>query len=81
MRQIADKVGATYIFDMAHIAGLVAGGRASLSRAACAHHHHYHAQDTARTARGTDSLRTGVGRSGGQGGFPRPAGWSAGCIS
>jgi glycine hydroxymethyltransferase len=25
MRQIADKVGATYIFDMAHIAGLVAG--------------------------------------------------------
>ena len=26
MRAIADKVGATYIFDMAHIAGLVAGG-------------------------------------------------------
>jgi glycine hydroxymethyltransferase len=26
MRQIADKVGASYIFDMAHIAGLVAGG-------------------------------------------------------
>ncbi|MGA8044221.1 MAG: serine hydroxymethyltransferase [Terracidiphilus sp.] len=26
MRQIADKVGALYIFDMAHIAGLVAGG-------------------------------------------------------
>ena len=26
MRQIADEVGATYIFDMAHIAGLVAGG-------------------------------------------------------
>jgi glycine hydroxymethyltransferase len=26
MRQIADKVGATYLFDMAHIAGLVAGG-------------------------------------------------------
>ncbi|HME58896.1 MAG TPA: serine hydroxymethyltransferase [Terracidiphilus sp.] len=26
MRQIAHKVGATYIFDMAHIAGLVAGG-------------------------------------------------------
>ena len=26
MRQIADKVGAWYIFDMAHIAGLVAGG-------------------------------------------------------
>src|ERR1035437_10085842 len=26
MRQIADKVGATYIFNMAHIAGLVAGG-------------------------------------------------------
>jgi glycine hydroxymethyltransferase len=26
MREIANKVGATYIFDMAHIAGLVAGG-------------------------------------------------------
>jgi glycine hydroxymethyltransferase len=26
MRQIADKIGAVYIFDMAHIAGLVAGG-------------------------------------------------------
>ena len=26
MRKIADKVGAYYIFDMAHIAGLVAGG-------------------------------------------------------
>jgi glycine hydroxymethyltransferase len=26
MRDIADKVGAIYIFDMAHIAGLVAGG-------------------------------------------------------
>ncbi len=26
MREIADKVGAYYIFDMAHIAGLVAGG-------------------------------------------------------
>jgi glycine hydroxymethyltransferase len=26
MRQIADKVGATFVFDMAHIAGLVAGG-------------------------------------------------------
>ena len=26
MRQIADKVGAVYIFDTAHIAGLVAGG-------------------------------------------------------
>ena len=26
MRQIADKLGAIYVFDMAHIAGLVAGG-------------------------------------------------------
>jgi glycine hydroxymethyltransferase len=26
MREIADKIGAYYIFDMAHIAGLVAGG-------------------------------------------------------
>ncbi len=26
MRQIADKIGAIYVYDMAHIAGLVAGG-------------------------------------------------------
>ena len=26
MRHIADKIGATYVYDMAHIAGLVAGG-------------------------------------------------------
>src|SRR6266700_2937443 len=26
MREIADKIGAVYVFDMAHIAGLVAGG-------------------------------------------------------
>src|SRR6201981_2121224 len=30
MRQIADKIGAVYIFDMAHIAGLAAGGAVPL---------------------------------------------------
>ncbi len=51
-REIADKVGAYLMVDMAHIAGLVAGGRASLAAAACACGDHHHAQDRSRGPRG-----------------------------
>ena len=43
MREIADKVGAIYIFDMAHIAGLVAGG---VHPFACAARAHYNDHNT-----------------------------------
>jgi glycine hydroxymethyltransferase len=48
MRQIADKVGAVYIFDMAHIAGLVAGG----SHSSPVPHAHITTTTTHKTLRG-----------------------------
>ena len=48
MRQIADKVGARYIFDMAHIAGLVAGG----SHPSPVPHAHITTTTTHKTLRG-----------------------------
>ena len=51
LRQIADSVGALLFIDMAHIAGLVAGGQHPTPvphRGFC---HHHHAQKPARTAR------------------------------
>src|ERR1700728_622616 len=48
MRQIADKVGAHYIFDMAHIAGLVAGG----SHPSPVPHAHITTTTTHKTLRG-----------------------------
>jgi glycine hydroxymethyltransferase len=48
MRQIADKVGAVYIFDMAHIAGLVAGG----SHPSPIPHAHITTTTTPKTLRG-----------------------------
>src|SRR5246127_57310 len=48
MRQIADKVGAVYIFDMAHIAGLVAGG----SHPSPVTHAHITTTTTHKTLRG-----------------------------
>src|SRR5580698_7023814 len=67
MRQIADKVGAVYVFDMAHIAGLVAGG-------ARAHHHDHDPQNFARTAGRHDHLRARSGDCCRQSCLPRPAG-------
>jgi glycine hydroxymethyltransferase len=51
MRQIADKVGAIYIFDMAHIAGLVAGG----SHPSPVPHAHITTTTTHKTLRGPRS--------------------------
>ncbi|HEY1577363.1 MAG TPA: serine hydroxymethyltransferase [Terracidiphilus sp.] len=48
MRQIADKVGAVYVFDMAHIAGLVAGG----SHPSPVPHAHITTTTTHKTLRG-----------------------------
>lgn len=48
MRAIADKVGAVYVFDMAHIAGLVAGG----SHPSPVPHAHITTTTTHKTLRG-----------------------------
>ncbi len=53
-REIADEVGAKLMVDMAHFAGLVAGGVHPTPGAACPCHHHDHAQDAARPARRHD---------------------------
>ena len=50
-RAIANSVGAYLMVDMAHFAGLVAGGPPSEPAAARPCGHHHHAQDLARTAR------------------------------
>ena len=78
MRQIADKVGALYLVDMAHFAGLVAGGRASFARSACSHCDHHHAQDSARTARRDDPEQTGICCRHRQGCVSRDAGRATG---
>ena len=77
MRAIADKVGALLLIDMAHFAGLVAGGRASFAGAARACRDHHHAQDSARTARGNDSVPPGSGSRHRPQRLPRPAGRAA----
>jgi hypothetical protein len=60
MRQIADKVGALYLVDMAHFAGLVAGG----AHPSPVPHAHIVTTTTHKTlrgpARGHDSLPAGV---------------------
>ena len=50
-REVAARVGAPMVVDMAHIAGLVAAGVHPEPRAARRLRHHDHAQDAARTAR------------------------------
>ena len=47
-RQIADKVGAKLLVDMAHIAGLIAGGE----HPSCIEHAHYTTTTTHKTLRG-----------------------------
>ena len=74
-REIADEVGAYLMVDMAHIAGLVAGGVASLAGAACPRHDHDHAQVAARPARRHDPhQRRGHRQEDQLGGVPRPPG-------
>jgi len=56
MRSIADKVGAYFVVDMAHFAGLVAGGvhPSPVPHAHIVHHHH--AQNPPRPPRRNDPL-------------------------
>ncbi len=50
-RSIADEVGAFLVVDMAHVAGLVAGGVLPVAGAPRARHHQHDPQDPARAAR------------------------------
>ena len=54
IRRVADEVGAYFMVDMAHFAGLVAAGAVPQPAAARACRHHHHAQDAARPARRHD---------------------------
>ena len=49
-REIADEVGALFMFDAAHIAGLIAGGAHPSPGALRRRRHLHHAQDAARPA-------------------------------
>ena len=61
-RAIADEVGALFMVDMAHFAGLVAGGAHPSPVPARPRGHHHHAQDPARPARRHDpDQRRGAG--------------------
>ncbi len=73
-RSIADEVGAIFLVDMAHFAGLVAGGRPSVARAARADRHQHHAQDAARPAGGTHPLDRRARQGDRQVGVPGDAG-------
>ena len=53
-REIADEVGALLMADIAHIAGLIVGGRASVAVPARPRRHHDHAQNPPRPARRLD---------------------------
>ena len=57
-REIADEVGAYLMVDMAHFAGLVAGGVHPSPVPARPCRHHDHAQDPARAARRHDPRPT-----------------------
>ena len=77
-REIADAVGAYLMVDMAHFAGLVAGGVASEPVPARACRDHDDAQDAARPARRLHPhQRRGAGEEDQLGGVPRPAGRAA----
>ena len=53
-RAIADAVGAYFLVDMAHVAGLVAAGEYPNPVPLCRRRHDHHAQDAARPARRPD---------------------------
>ena len=77
-RKIADEVGAYFMVDMAHFAGLVAGGVYPSPAAARPCRHDHDAQDAARPARRHDPVERRRSRQEDQlGRLPRPAGRAA----
>ncbi len=76
-RRSAKDIGALFMVDMAHIAGLVAGGPARQPGAVRRLRHHDDAQDAARPARRRRPVQAGVGPEDQLGRLPRPAGRAA----
>ena len=76
-RAIADEVGAIFMVDMAHFAGLVAGGVHPSPVPARRHRHDHDAQDAARPARRDDPLHGRARQGDRQGGVPGHAGRAA----
>ncbi len=72
--EIAAEVGAILVADIAHIAGLIAGGAHPSPGRLRPGDHHDHAQDPARAPRRHDHVHRRVRVAAGQGGVPRPAG-------
>ena len=72
--EIAAEVGAVLVADIAHIAGLIAGGAHPSPVGLRPGDHHHHAQDPARPARCHDHVHRRARIRAGQGGLPRPAG-------
>ena len=56
-REIADAVGAYLMVDMAHIAGLVAGGASPLPHSLCGRGDHHYPQDPSRSPGRPDPLQ------------------------
>ena len=76
-RAIADEVGALFMFDAAHIAGLIAGGAAPRPGAVRRRRHVHDAQDAARPARRLHPVDGRARQGHRQGGVPRLAGRAA----
>ena len=75
--EIAAEVDAVLVADIAHIAGLVAGGAHPSPVGFAAGDHHHHAQDAARPPRRDDHDRRRARDRRRQGRLPRPAGRTA----
>ena len=75
--EVAQRVGAPMVTDMAHIAGLVAAQAASEPGAALRLRHHDHPQDAARPARGHGVVPREIREGSRQSGVPRAAGRAA----
>ena len=74
-RRIADEVGAYFMVDMAHFAGLVAGGDIPVAAAPCPYRDDHDPQDAARPARRHDPVeRRGSRQEDQLGRLPRPSG-------